>query len=74
MSDVARDDFKDNFQNLFEKEATEFASEILMPSGAILRLAGSKGFRTECDLAVLFNVSIEAMLWKLINLGIIDSN
>lgn len=46
MSDVARDDFKDNFQNLFEKEATEFASEILMPSGAILRLAGSKGFRT----------------------------
>lgn len=74
MSDVARDDFKDNFQNLFEKEATEFTSEILMPSGAILRLAGSKGFRTECDLAVLFNVSIEAMLWKLINLGIIDSN
>jgi Zn-dependent peptidase ImmA (M78 family) len=46
MSDVARDDFKDNFQNLFEIEATEIASEILMPSGAILRLAGSKGFRT----------------------------
>ena len=69
-----RDDFKDDFDNLFEIEATQFAAEILMPSGAILRLAGSKGCRTEYDLAVLFNVSIEAIHWKLINLGIIDSN
>ena len=44
-----------------------------MPSRAILRLAGSKGFRTEYDLAVLFNVSIEAIHWKLVNLGIISN-
>ena len=69
-----RDDFKDDFDNLFEIEATQFAAEILVPLGAILRLAGSKGFIREYDIAVLFNVSIEAIHWKLINLGIIDSN
>ena len=69
-----RDNFTEKPDNLFDIEANLFAVEILMPSGAILRLAGSKGCRTENDLAVLFNVSIEAIHWKLINLGIIDSN
>ena len=31
----------------------------------------SKGFKTDYDLAVLFNVSIDAVHWKLVNLGII---
>ena len=69
-----RDNFTEEPDNLFDIEANLFAAEILMPSGAILRLAGSKGCRTEYDLAVLFNVSIEAIHWKLINLGIIDRN
>ncbi len=69
-----RDNFTEKPDNLFDIEANLFAVEILMPSGAILRLAGSKGCRTEYDLAVLFNVSLEAMHWKLIYLGIIDRN
>lgn len=69
-----RDNFTEKPDNLFDIEANLFAVEILMPSGAILRLAGSKGCRTENDLAVLFNVSLEAMHWKLIYLGIIDRN
>lgn len=43
-----------------------------MPSKAVLRLAGSTLYRTEYDLAVLFNVSIEAVDWKLRYLNIID--
>ena len=43
-----------------------------MPSAAFLRLAGSKVGRIEHDLAVLFNVSIEAVDWKLRYLHIID--
>lgn len=43
-----------------------------MPSKAVLRLAGSKVSRTEYDLAVLFNVSIKAVDWKLRYLKIID--
>lgn len=39
-----------------------------MPSRAVLRLAGSKGFKTEYDLAVLFNVSIDAVHWKLVSI------
>ena len=69
-----RDNFTEKPDNLFDIEANLFAVEILMPSGAILRLAGSKGCRTENDLAILFNVSLEAMHWKLIYLGIIDRN
>ena len=69
-----RDNFTEKPDNLFDIEANLFAVEILMPSGAILRLAGSKGCRTENDLAVLFNFSLEAMHWKLIYLGIIDRN
>lgn len=60
-------------KNIYHPEdvaTNSFAAEILMPSRAILRLAGSKGFRTEYDLAVLFNVSIEAIHWKLVNRGI----
>ena len=56
-----RDNFTEKPDNLFDIEANLFAAEILVPSGAILRLAGSKGCRTENDLAVLFNVSLEAM-------------
>lgn len=36
-----------------------------MPSATVLRLAGSKVGRTEYDLAILFNISIEAVDWKL---------
>lgn len=60
-------------KNIYHPEdvaTNSFAAEILMPSRAILRLAGSKRFRTEYDLAVLFNVSIEAIHWKLVNRGI----
>lgn len=60
-------------KNIYHPEdvaTNSFAAEILMPSRAILRLAGSKGFRTEYDLAVLFNFSIEAIHWKLVNRGI----
>lgn len=70
---MLRDNFKDGIYHPEEVAANSFAAEILMPSRAILRLAGSKGFRTEYDLAVLFNVSIEAIHWKLVNLGIISN-
>lgn len=43
-----------------------------MPSAKVLRLAGSKVGRTEYDLAILFNISIEAVDWKLRYLHIID--
>lgn len=68
-----RDNFKDGIYRPENVVANSFAAEILMPSRAILSLAGSKGFRTDYDLAVLFNVSIEAILWKLVNLGIISN-
>lgn len=54
-----------------EQEANLFASEIIVPSKAVLRLAGSKVFRTEYDLAVLFDVSIGAIHEKLQILKII---
>lgn len=54
------------------KEANLLGSEILMPSKAVLRLAGSKVGRTEYDLAIQFNVSIEAVDWKLRYLHIIE--
>ena len=72
FKDKFYDDFKGDFDDPFEKEANIIPSEILMPSKAVLRLAGSKVSRTECDLAVLFNVSIEAVDWKLRYLKIID--
>lgn len=72
FKDKFYDDFKGNFDDPFEKEANLFASEILMLSAAVLRLAGSKVVRTEHDLAVLFNVSIEAVDWKLRYLHIIE--
>lgn len=71
--DMFRDNFKDGIYHPEEVAANSFAAEILMPSRAVLRLAGSKGFKTEYDLAVLFNVSIDAVHWKLVNLGIIDN-
>lgn len=68
--------FLDNLNSLNsikneEQEANLFASEIIVPSEAVLRLAGSKGFRTEYDLAVLFDVSIGAIHEKLQILKII---
>lgn len=72
FKDKFYDDFKGDFDDPFEKEANIIASEILMPSKAVLRLAGSKVSRTEYDLAGLFNVSIEAVDWKLRYLKIID--
>lgn len=71
--DMFRDIFKDGIYHPKEVAANSFAAEILMPFRAVLRLAGSKGFKTEYDLAVLFNVSIYAVHWKLVNLGIIDN-
>lgn len=71
FGNMFRDDFKDGIYHHEEVAANSFATEILMPSRAILRLAGSKEVRTEYDLAVLFNVSIEAIHSKLVNLGII---
>lgn len=67
------DNFKDDIYQPDENAANSFAAEIIMPSRAVLRLAGSKGFKTEYDLAVLFDVSIDAVHWKLVNLGIIDN-
>lgn len=52
FKDKFYDDFKGDFDDPFEKEANIFASEILMPSKAFLRLAGSKVGWTEYDLAV----------------------
>lgn len=60
-----------NSNKIEEQEANQFASEIIVPSKAVLRLAGSKGFKTEYDLAVLFNVSIGAIHEKLQILKII---
>lgn len=71
--DMFRDIFKDGIYHPEEVAANSFVAEILMPFRAVLRLAGSKGFKTEYDLAVLFNVSIDAVHWKLVNLGIIDN-
>lgn len=71
--DMFRDIFKDGIYHPEEVVANSFATEILMPFRAVLRLAGSKGFKTEYDLAVLFNLSIDAVHWKLVNLGIIDN-
>lgn len=72
FKDKFYDDFKSDFDDPFEKEANIFASEILMPSKAVLRLAGSNVGRSEYDLAVLFNVSIEAVDWKLRYLNIVE--
>lgn len=72
FKDKFYDDFKGDFDDPFEKEANIFASEILIPSKAVLRLAGSSLYRTEYDLAVLFNVSVEAVDWKLRYLKIIE--
>lgn len=73
IGNMFRDNYKDGIYHPEEVGANSFVAEILMPSRAVLRPAGSKEGRTEYDLAGLFNVSIEAIHWKLVNLGIISN-
>ena len=49
-----------------EREANKFAAELLMPS-RLLKMAIGSGIRTRHDLSVLFNVSPEAMSYRLQN-------
>lgn len=53
--------------NITEREANIFAAELLMPAkvfGAIYKLG-----RSERELAMRFNVSREAVRWRLVDLG-----
>jgi len=56
-----------SIDNALETEANIWASEILMPLNPIRRLGH---FHAEADLARMFNVSQEAMHWRLQGLGI----
>ena len=47
-----------------EREANQFAAELLMPS-RLLKVAIAAGIKTNYDLAALFNVSQEAMSYRL---------
>ena len=49
-----------------EREANQFAAELLMPS-RLLKLAIESGIKRHNDLAVLFHVSQEAMSYRLQN-------
>lgn len=60
-------DFEDT--NDIEKEANEFAAELVMPS-SLLRSFVLKGDRTIKDVESLFEVSQEALWWRIMDCGL----
>lgn len=52
-----------------EIEANQFAAELLMPEDAIYQLVSREGVNSTSRLASIFNVSEEAMHWRLRALG-----
>jgi Zn-dependent peptidase ImmA (M78 family) len=50
-----------------ERQANKFAAELLMPS-ILLKKAITSGIKDVHDLALLFNVSVEAMSYRLQNI------
>jgi len=63
----------------FERRANSFAAAFLMPEGGILKELNSIGWKRGQDvghihalyLSVRFGVSYKAMLWRLLNIGLI---
>lgn len=51
-----------------ERWANQFAANLLMPSGEVKRLAGQG--KTVTQMAIYFDVSVEAMTYRLKNLGL----
>lgn len=67
--------FRDNPNNYstgfispVEREANEFAAEMLMPEEAILALVERRGITDTTRLASIFDVSESAMYWRLRNM------
>ncbi|CAN7366534.1 ImmA/IrrE family metallo-endopeptidase [Acidovorax sp. LjRoot117] len=52
-----------------EREANQFAAELLMPEGAVKQVVQSGRFNTLDELATLFDVSKVAMSYRMNNLG-----
>lgn len=73
--------FRDNFRiyldesvrkDIFERQANQFASELLMPEGAVMWVVKSSKSNNVYDYARRFNVSPMAMHFRVKNLGIIS--
>jgi Zn-dependent peptidase ImmA (M78 family) len=62
--------FRSDISSLSEVEANHFAAELLMPKD-LVEIVISKGVTAIEKLADLFNVSSDAMKYRLINLGIL---
>jgi Zn-dependent peptidase ImmA (M78 family) len=52
-----------------EREANQFAAELLMPADAVRKIVGSGTVRSTEDLAGIFHVSKVAMAYRVSNLG-----
>lgn len=59
----------ENVSSMDEVEANHFAAELLMPEVLVNRCIEEAGIRSVPDLAIRFDVSEEAMRYRLINLG-----
>lgn len=64
--------FNSNVNDSREREANQFAAELLMPKDTLHFAIGQKGYTTIDSLANLFGVSQAAMKWRLVNLGMIN--
>ena len=65
---------RDNEQTLrtpTEIQANEFAAELLMPEDVVEMLVKRKGITSIDELAQIFDVSTQAMYWRLKNIGLI---
>jgi Zn-dependent peptidase ImmA (M78 family) len=77
---VTRVNWRNGESNIEETEANQFAAELLMPREFVVREVGNAiSKRKEIDaqslanqLARLFNVSPQAMEYRLTNLGVLD--
>ena len=63
--------YRSGFSDTVEQEANGLAAEILMPK-QLLREAVREGMRGIAQLATNFNVSQQAMEFRLINLGLLE--
>ena len=60
----------DNITNLDEIQANHFAAELLMPKEAVLKCI-KEGAKSSQELSECFNVSEDAMRYRLVNIGLL---
>lgn len=62
--------FSSRVSDPLEREANQFAAELLMPEGAVKQIVQSGQFSSLDEVAAVFDVSKVAMSYRLANLGV----